>query len=133
MTRIDNIFSYWIFFWYLLYLFGFVKYNPKFAILCGLFENIFIMLLMLYYKTKTRLLFLFFIMFVLLKVIPLYSIWTTKIKWNDIIFAFILFAVYLCWTFLNKKTFSDFHIQTSKLIFHNKNTLPGMMFLDKII
>lgn len=132
MVRIDFIFSYWIFFWYLLYLTGFVKYNPKFAILCGLFENLFIMFLMIYYKTKARLLFLFFIMFVLLKVIPLYSIWATKIYWNDIKFTFILFAIYLFWMFLNKKTFSDFHMQTYKLIFHNKNTLPGMTFLDKM-
>ena len=132
MVRIDFIFSYWIFFWYLLYLTGLVKYNPKFAILCGLFENLFIILLMIYYKTKVRLLFLFFIMFVLLKVIPLYSIWATKINWNDIKFTFILFAIYLFWTFLNKKTFSDFQLQTYKLIFHNKNTLPGMIFLDKM-
>jgi hypothetical protein len=132
MVRIDFIFSYWIFFWYLLYLTGLVKYNPKFAILCGLFENLFIILLMIYYKTKARLLFLFFIMFVLLKVIPLYSIWATKINWNDIKFTFILFAIYLFWTFYNKKTFSDFQLQTYKLIFHNKNTLPGMIFLDKM-
>jgi len=133
MTRIDYIFSYWIFFWYLLYLTNFVKYNPKFVILCGLFENLFIMLLMIYYKTKKRLLFLFFIMFVLLKVIPLLSIWTTKVKVNDIKFTFILFAIYVCWTFFNKKTLSDFYMQTSKLIFHNKNTLPGMKFLDKFL
>ena len=132
MVRIDFIFSYWIFFWYLLYLTRFVKYNPKFAILCGLFENLFIMLLMIYYKTKARLLLLFFIMFVFLKVIPLYSIWATKINWNDIKFTFILFAIYLFWTFFNKKTFSDFHMQTYKLIFYNKNTLPGMIFLDKM-
>jgi hypothetical protein len=130
MVQMDFIFSYWIFFWYLLYIVGFINYNPKFAIICGLFENLFIMLLMIYYKTKKRLLFLFFIMFTLLKVIPLYSIWTTKIKWNDIIFTIFLFVLYLIWV---KKSFLDFKHQTLDLVLYNKNTLPGMMFLDKII
>jgi len=130
MFRIDYIFSYWLFFWYLLYLFEFVKYNPKFAILCGLFENLFIMLLMIYYKTKKRLLFLFFIMFVLLKVIPFLSIWKTKIKLNDIAFTMLLFLLYLIWV---KKGFLDFKRNLVDVVFHNKNTLPGMMFLDKII
>jgi hypothetical protein len=130
MVQMDFIFSYWIFFWYLLYIVGFINCNPKFAIICGLFENIVIMLLMIYYKTKTRLLFLFFIMFTLLKVIPLYSIWTTKIKWNDIIFTIFLFVLYLIWV---KKSFLDFKRQTLDLVLYNKNTLPGMMFLDKII
>jgi len=130
MVQMNFIFSYWIFFWYLLYIVGFINYNPKFAIICGLFENLFIMLLMIYYKTKKRLLFLFFIMFTLLKVIPLYSIWTTKIKWNDIIFTIFLFVLYLIWV---KKSFLDFKHQTLDLVLYNKNTLPGMMFLDKII
>lgn len=130
MTRVDYIFSYWIFFWYLLYLFGFVEYNPKFVILCGLFENVVVMLLMIYYKTKKRLLFLFFIMFVLLKVIPLLSIWKTKINLNDVAFTMLLFILYLIWV---KKGFLDFKNNLVDVVLYNKNTLPGMMFLDKII
>jgi len=130
MVRIDFIFSYWIFFWYLFYLAGFVKYNPKFAIICALVENIFTMLLMIYYKTKKKLLLLFFIMFILMKVIPLFSIWTTKIKLDDIVFTMLLFSLYLIWT---KKGFFYFKRQKLDLILHNKNSLPGMTFLDKII
>ena len=130
MTRIDFIFSYWIFLWYLLYLFRIANFNPKFAILCGFIENIAILSLMFYYGTKKRLILLFFIMIILLKIIPLYSIWNTKIHARDIIATFVLFIIYLSWV---QKMPSDFKKQTLDLIVHNKNTLPGMMFLDKII
>jgi hypothetical protein len=130
MIRIDYIFSYWIFLWYLLYLFGIVNFNPKFAILCGLIENIGILLLMFYYGTKKHLVSLFLIMFILLKIIPLYSIWNTTIRMRDIVASIILFIIYLVWV---NKSLSDFKKQTEDLVIYNKNTLPGMMFLDKII
>jgi hypothetical protein len=69
-------------------------------------------------------------MFVLLKVIPFLSIWKTKIKLNDIAFTMLLFLLYLIWV---KKGFLDFKRNLVDVVFHNKNTLPGMMFLDKII
>jgi len=133
MTRIDFIFSYWLFLWYLLYLFRIVNYNPKFAILCGFIENISILSLMFYYGTKKKLILLFFIMFILLKIIPLYSIWNTKITAKDITATTFLFIIYLVWMSFNNKKPSDFKNQTLDLILHNRNTLPGMTILNKII
>jgi len=132
MVRIDYIFSYWIFFWYLFYICNFTKYNPKIAIILGLTENICIFLLMIYYNTKYRIIFLFFIMMFLLKIIPLYTIWNTKITLNDIYFTGILFIIYLVWMFINKQNNSDFINNTKKLIIYNKNTLPGMQLLEKM-
>lgn len=132
--RIDYIFSYWIFFWYLLYIFGIVtSYNPKFAIFCGLIENFVLLLSMLYFGTKKKLVFLFLIMSVLLKIIPLISIWNTKMNITDIYATAILFGIYLFYVlWINKKTLHDFTEQTKNLILHNKNTLPGMMFLSRL-
>lgn len=132
MVRIDYIFSYWIFFWYLLYICSFTKYNPKIVIILGFIQNICILLLMIYYNTKSRLIFLFFIMMFLLKIIPLYTIWNTKIRLDDIYFTGILFIVYLVWMSINKKTFNDFMNNTKKLIIYKKNTLPGMQLLEKM-
>lgn len=132
MIRVDYIFSYWIFFWYILYICNFIKYNPKFAIILGFIENLCILLLMFYYNTKYRLIFLFLIMMFLLKILPLYSIWNTKITINDIYFTSILFIAYLLWMFINKKTMSDFTNNTKKMIIYNKNTLPGMQLLEKM-
>jgi hypothetical protein len=132
MLRIDYIFSYWIVVWYILYICNFIKYNPKFVIILGLLENICILLLMFYYNTKPRLIFLFFIMMFLIKIIPLYTIWNTKITINDIYFSLFVIIVYLLWMFINKKNTTDFINNSKKLIIYNKNTLPGMILLDKL-
>lgn len=132
--RVDFIFSYWIFFWYLLYISGLiVQYNPKFAILCGLAENVFILLLMLYFHTNVKLILLFIIMMIPLKIIPLYTLWDTKITWIDVQITFFVFLFYLVWGYMNDKKIHDFTKRTQELILHNKNTLPGMQILDKII
>jgi len=130
MENIALIFSYWIFLWYLLYILKLVEYNPKFAILCGLVENLFILILMFYYGTKQNLVLLFLIMMFILKIIPLYSVFYEKIYFKDIVFTFVLFGIYLIWIVLNKKSISDFTKQTFDLVLHNKNTFPGMIFLN---
>ena len=48
--RIDLVFSYWMFFWYILYAFKLTKYSPKFIIGLGIIENFIMLLLMFYYK-----------------------------------------------------------------------------------
>ena len=133
MIRIDYIFSYWIIFWYILYICNFIKYNPKFVIILGLFENLCILLLMSYYNTKQHLIILFLIMMFLIKIIPLYTIWNSQITLNDIYFTGFVFIIYLLWMFINKKNTTDFTNNTKKLIIYNKNTLPGMILLEKII
>ncbi len=131
--RIDFIFSYWIFFWYLIYISGIPIYNPKFAIICGLIENIFILTLMLYFGTKKKIVFLFLTMSVLLKIIPLTTLWNSKMQIRDVFATITLFTIYLFYVlWINKKTITDFTEQTKNLILHNQNTLPGMMFLDRL-
>ncbi len=133
MIDMDYIFSYWIFIWFIFYLAGLIEYNPKFAILLGIIENIAIMLLMIYMNTNRKLLLLFFIMFIILKIIPIIMLRNTKIKKKDVVFTFVLFFIYLFWMTINGKTFNDFYIHTVEIILHNKNTLPGMSLLDKVI
>lgn len=132
MEKVYFIFSYWIFLWYLLYFFKIVNYNPKFAIIIGIIENICILLLMIFYNTKVKLFLLFILMMIILKIIPLYSIWNKKIQNRDIIATFILFIIYLFFMILNKKNVSDFIKQSKDLIIYNKNTLPGMSFFEKL-
>ena len=133
MERIDFIFSYWIFAWYLLYYFRIVTYNPKFAIIIGIIENVCILLLMFYYKTNAKLIILFIIMLFLLKIIPIYTIRNEKINNKDIILTIILFIIYLCWRVINHKSIVNFSQEMKQLIIYNKNTLPGMTILAKFI
>jgi hypothetical protein len=132
MIRMDHIFSYWIFIWFIFYLFGFIKYNPKFAIMVGIIENIMIMIAMIYMNTSKKLLLLFFIMFLILKMIPFMIIKNTIINTNDIGVTFMMFILYLCWMFINGKSFYDFYNQTIDLVLYNKNTLPGMNILNNL-
>ncbi len=131
MLRVDLIFSYWIYFWFILYKLKITIYNPKFVIICGAIENIIVLISMLYYNTNINLIIRFVIMFIILKVIPLYVIKNTNIKIKDIIATIFLFILYILWTILNGKTSYDFIDNTKNLIIYNKDTLPGMLYLKK--
>jgi hypothetical protein len=134
MIRPDLIFSYWIYVWYILYIFKVLKYNPKLAIIFGMIENLIMFILMCIYKTKQILVVLFIIMFVILKLIPLYTIWNDKIQFNDDIKnTSLLFIIYLLWIHLNQLTITDALTNAKNLILHNKNTMPGMTILQKIV
>jgi len=133
MIRPDLIFSYWIYLWYILYIFKILKYNPKLAIICGMFENLIVLILMYIYNTKKILVILFIIMFFILKLFPLYTIWNDNIKLkDDIINTSLLFIIYLIWIRLNKLNITDALNSTKNLILHNKNTMPGMIILKYI-
>jgi hypothetical protein len=133
MIRPDLIFSYWIYLWYILYVFKVLKYNPKFAIICGTIENLIIFILMCIYNTKKILIILFIIMFCILKLIPLYTIWNDNIKFNDDVKnTLLLFVVYLIWIHINQLNITDALTSTKNLILYNKNTMPGMKILLKI-
>ena len=133
MVRVDFIFSYWILFWYLLFMLDIIKINPAFAILCGLIENIIVVMFMIYYNTHFWLLFLFCIMIVLLKIIPLFTLSGIKIKQIDIFFSIVLFLIYLFWITYNNKNVNILFKETHDLIIYNKNNLPGMVFIDKLL
>lgn len=134
MIRPDLIFSYWIYVWYILYIFKVLKYNPKLAIIFGMIENLIMFILMCIYNTKKILVVLFIIMFILLKLIPLYTIWNDKIQFNDDIKnTSLLFIIYLLWIHLNQLTITDALTNAKNLILHNKNTMPGMTILQKIV
>jgi hypothetical protein len=132
MIRIDFIFSYWIFAWYLLYMMRIVKYSPKFAILCGIIENLIILSAMFYYKTRWVLGCYFCIMFLLLKIIPWWTIRNDVIRENSVLMTLLLFGIYLVWMMLNNQKSSTFIRHTRDLVIKNKNTLPGMVFIEKL-
>ncbi len=133
MIDMDYIFSYWIFIWFIFYLAGLIEYNPKFAIILAIIENIVMILLMIYMNTKKKLLIMYLIMFIILKIIPIIMLRNTNIKKKDVVFTFVLFFIYLFWMSINGKTFNDYYIHAAEIIVHNKNILPGMSLLDKII
>lgn len=130
MNNLSVIFSIWIFVWYLLYVCNITNYNPKFAIIIGIISNILVILLMIYYKTKLKLIVLFIIIMCLIKLIPIYTIRNTKITKKDIIATFILLILYLIFLKLNNKSILLEMDIIKKVIIDNKNVLPGMDTLE---
>ena len=129
----DLIFSYWIIVWYLLYFVRIVYINPKFAIICAIFVNMIVVMLMFYYKTNLNIIFSFFALFFLSKLLPLFTIWKTKIKKDDVYAAFLLFGIYLIWilTWFSIHKSNNFVNQVKNLV-HNKNVYPGMAFIQSL-
>jgi len=132
MLRIDFIFSYWIFAWYLLYVMRVTRYSPKLAILCGIIENLIILSSMIYYKTRLIFIYYFCIMFLLLKIIPLWTIRHDVIRENSVLMTLFVFGIYLVWMKMNNQSTSTFIRHTTDMVIKNKNTFPGMVFIEKL-
>ncbi len=101
--RVDYIFSYWVFLWFLLYYFHFTNYNPK---LMFQFALIYLAITLIYaflYFSWYNLIKYFLINFSV-KVIPYLLIIHTKIKLRDIYATFTLIFIYLAWLFINDKS-----------------------------
>lgn len=129
---IFNYFSYWIFIWYILYVFNLIKYNPKIGLLFSLVANILLLILMIFYKTTIHLVFLLLLVILFEKIIPLYTIWNTKIRLQDIYFFVILFSIYIAWIIIDKQNNHEVINSIKNLIIYKKNTLPGMQLLEKM-
>lgn len=99
--RFDFVFSYWLFVWYLLYMLKIVSYNPKWALMIALIENIFVVTLMIFYKNSFINIFLFCFINIFIKILPLWSLRKTKYEINGIYSLIILFCIYLLWLKIN--------------------------------
>ena len=129
--RFDYLFSYWIFVWYLLYFFRFTKYNPKFVLICAVIENIFLLFFMIYYNTYLSVIILFICGMFIIKIIPLYLIWNTKIKWKDKMFTIILLFIYIDWLYINNVTVYYVLNELNQAVL-NKKQFPSIELLLKI-
>ena len=136
IVRIDFIFSYWLFFWFILYKLNIVVYNPYLGLIIGLIVNSIMFILFLSYKNYYKA-FLFVIVNFFIKIIPIYVLRNTKIQKKDIYILFILYIIYLIY----KKIFDNNKLKKSKKDFTNYlNTFekepintPFMYLLDKLI
>lgn len=117
--RLDLLFSYWIFAWYLLYITGIFKYySPLFAIIIATIEN-FITALVYLYRGISRYNFIKFIIInIFLKIIPLITLRNEKIILKDIYFTFILFIVYVIYVSFNSEEIKRY---LSNILYGNIN------------
>jgi len=132
IIRIDLIFSYWIFLWFIFYIFGLTNLNPVFAIEIGIIYNAFMLLLMLIYNTSTAHIIYFIIVNTFIKLLPFYYLRHEKIRIIDIYSTIGLFICFVIWLHINNESLTG----NSKLIYesliYGKNKTPFIALLEKI-
>lgn len=130
MIRPDYIFSYWIFGWYVIYMMGLVKHNPKFALYLGVLENFFVLASMAYYKVKVKNILYFSVLIILLKLLPLWTLRNTKIQEADLYATAGVFLMFIGWIVWDEQL--NVLVESYTQMLNNRNQLPGMILLEKI-
>lgn len=100
-TRIDYVFSYWIFVWFILYKLNIIKYNPKIFLILASIENFIILYMMIYYKNDIKYILTFIFINIFIKVIPLIILWNTPNDIHDFYAGIIIFLMYIGWLYLS--------------------------------
>jgi hypothetical protein len=133
MIRVDYVFSYWIFGWFMLYYVGITRYNPFFALLVSLIENILLLILMIYYGVSIKSILSFILINFFIKVLPVIYLIKTKIILRDVIVTCILFLIYLVWLYINNKR-TIFRVQKEiyNSLINEKSETPIMYMMDKL-
>ena len=131
MFRIDFIFSYWIFAWYLLYMARITIYSPKLALIIAVIEAIVSYLLLKTANTFTMVSTLIIVSCI--KIIPLITLWREPIRQKDIWALFTLFMIYNIWLGVYGETMLGVYKKIQVLLDKNTNELPFMYVLSKLI
>jgi hypothetical protein len=132
--------SYVIFIWYLLFIADIVPYNPFWWLVIALVVVILTILQMMYYRNDFRLIFLFILINIFIKIIPIYHLlskdnYTNINKINiqeDIVPGLVLMGLYVAW--ITNGTFSLTIIEKTlnKIqynIQHNKPISPIIKYI----
>lgn len=130
--RVDLVFSYWVYLWFILYIFNYTLYSPKFALTLGLLDNVVMLLLMLIWGTSVKYIIKFIIINTFIKVIPLYYLRKQPYKLEDIYFTIGLFIFFVFWLHLNRQNLIGNIKIIHDSILYEKNKTPIMNLINKI-
>lgn len=131
--RLDYVFSYWIFAWFLLYYFKLVSFNPLFALILATIENTMLLLLMIYYKVHIINIISFIVINFFIKVLPIIYLWKSKIILRDIIALVVLYLIYIVWLYINKQyNFLNIQMDIYNSLIHGKSETPFMALVAKL-
>jgi hypothetical protein len=130
--RPDLVFSYWIYFWFLLYILRIIQYSPKFALILGLIDNIIMLFLMLNFGTKKKTILYFILINTFIKIIPLYLLRNERIKMRDIYFTIVLSFLFVLWIHMNSQTLVGNLKLVHDSLLQGKNGTPFLSLISKI-
>lgn len=130
MFRIDFIFSYWIFAWYLLYMARITIYSPKLVLIIAVIEALFSYMILKTMNKFTRVSMV--IMIGCIKIIPLISLWREPIIKRDIWVLISIFITYNIWLGIHGETILSIYKKIQVLLNNNTTELPFMYLLSKL-
>lgn len=130
MQRLDLIFSYWIFAWYLLYITNIISYSPKFILILGIIENIILLFFIIQNGSTINTILKFIVINTCIKVIPYYTVRNDIIQEKDIIASIMLFFLYIIWLYMNKETIIQKYKAIYSSLVQNKGDTPGMIAIN---
>lgn len=106
-------------------------YKPTILLTLGLMEQTLSILYFIYLRVKWSTVFLFFIIMVFIKVIPLYLIRKSKNKWNPL-FSLSMILLYLLYLkAMNQDVFKIYRDLNDSII-HGTNESPFFYFINNI-
>jgi hypothetical protein len=130
MIRADFIIYYWILFWYVFYVTGYIHQNPAPALWLGLLGNLLLLVAMIYYKVKTKTLLYFVTVIVVTKIIPLWTLKGIPIGKKDIMATIGLVIMYIGWLVWEEKL--SVMKQISYDILQDKYSTPAMAGMKRL-
>lgn len=143
----DYLFSYWIFAWFIIFILfiktkivnnkqkEFIKtyFNPRFALIIALFENIALFIYFVFHNAKNYILFKYIFMIFFFKIIPFILLRKEKVRWcNEISITIVIFILYCVYLELNHIHLHDVIQETSINILSNTNNTPFFRLLQTI-
>ena len=142
--RPDFLFSYWCFAWFIIYYFidystkspigQYIKtnLNPKLALILAFIENFTVFLYMIYLKSDFVNLIRYVVMMIVIKIYPIYLIWSEPIHLvHDIFVLIILFAIYNLWLIINNTNLLKVYKKTFVSIHEGKTDTPLFHLMEK--
>ena len=99
--RLDYMFSYWVLIAYVLFYFQVLSYNPKHILFLGVLFNGVQLCVFIWHQITPFQIFLFLMINICIKIIPIYTIRKTSVSTKDDIFYLGLFFVYIIWLYIN--------------------------------
>jgi len=110
----------------------FVKYNPKFAIMIGILENIVLLIFMSLNGANKRTIGYFILVNTFIKVLPFYTVRYDTINVKDIQVTLMLFIIYIGWIFLNNQSLPENYKLVYVSLTQNKDTMPFLALISWI-
>ena len=109
--RPDYILSYWILIWFLLYIGKIVPYNPKPIFIFALCFAVFQIVIMFAYKKSFKYILAFVLANILIKALPFYFLYNTKVVKQDYYAIGLVVFVYIAWLKINNRNIYKFFIE----------------------